>query len=222
MYGGESRAVDTQGDLMMNFETDYVRTANSAFGPASLLDGALLPWQGRIPLSAYDGLQQEALDVQEDGWVTPFNPILVRGEARILPLAWRGDVASGRGAAVVPGEIDEFVSKMQRTGMHWAGTWSDFDWLQESKENSVTSYAAALLDSGVTQGNFWVLRGDIGLGLIWAGEEAEGTMSLALHVVPSSWVYQLRPSKPVAGIDLRWSWADVIELYRSHGGGATV
>lgn len=208
---------------MMNFETDYDRTANSAFGPASLRDGALLPWQGHVALRAYDGLQQEALDVQEDGWVTPFNPILVRGAARILPLAWRGDVASGHGAAVVPGEIDEFVSQMQFTGMHWAGRWADFDWLQKvQKKNTVASYAAALLDSGVTQGNFWDFTQDIGLGLIWAGEEAEGTMSLAFHVVPATWVFEYAREKPVRDLDLRWSWAEVIELYRSHGGGATV
>jgi hypothetical protein len=222
VYGGESRAVNTQGDLMMNFETDYVRTANSAFGPASLRDGALLPWQGRVALQAYDGLQQEALEEQEDGWVTPFNPVLVRGAARILPLAWRGDVASGHGTAVVSGEIDELVSQMRDAGLYWGGNWSDLDWLQEAKKNSVASYVSALLDAGATRGNFWGLRGDIALGLIWAGEEAEGTMSLALHVVPTSWAVRRYAEKPVAGIDLRWSWAEVIELYRSHGGGATV
>lgn len=205
---------------MMNFETDYVRDSETAFGRASLIDGALLPWQGRDALQTPDGLHRKALDAKDDGWLTPYNPVLVRGEARILPLAWRGDVASGRGTAVVQAEIDEFVSHMRVTGMHWAGTWRDFDWLQEAKANSVASYAEALLESGVTQGNFWVLRGDVALGLIWAGEGAEGTMSLALHVVPSSWVYQLRRSKPVAGIDLRWSWAEVIELYRTRTGGA--
>jgi hypothetical protein len=205
---------------MMNFETDYVRDSETAFGPASLLEGALLPWQGRNALQAYDGLNGKAFDATSDGWLTPYNPVLVRGEARILPLAWRGDVASGHGTAVVSAELDEFVSHMQVTGMHWAGTWSDFDRLQEAKKNSVASYAAALLDSGVTQGNFWVLTGSIALGLIWAGEETEGTMSLALHVVPSDWVSQRRPAKSVADIDLRWSWADVIELYRTRTGGA--
>lgn len=207
---------------MMNFETDYVRTANSAFGPASLRDGALRPWQGRDALRSNDGLQQKAIDATSDGWLTPYNPVLVRGEARILPLAWRGDVASGRGTAVVSGEIDELVSQMRDSGLYWGGNWSDLDWLQEAKKNSVASYVSALLDAGVTRGNFWGLRGGIALGLIWAGEETEGTMSLALHVVPTSLAIRRHAEKPIAGIDLRWSWADAIELYRSHGGGATV
>jgi len=200
---------------MMNFETDYVRDSESAFGSASLVEGAVLPWQGRDALRANDGLHRRAFDVSSDGWLTPYNPVLVRGAGRIFPLAWRGDVASGHGAAVVSAEIDEFASKMRDSGLYWGGNWSDFDRLQEAKKNSIASYASALLDSGATRGNFWVLTGSIALGLIWAGEEAEGTMSLALHVVPSNWVSQNHPAKPVAGIDLRWSWADVIELYRT-------
>lgn len=207
---------------MMNFETDYVRTANSAFGPASLLEGGLLPWQGRNALQAYDGLNRKAFEATSDGWLTPYTPVLVRGEARILPLAWRGDVASGHGAAVVSAEIEELASQMTISGLYWGGNWSDLDYLREAQKNSVASYVSALLDAGTTRGNFWGLRGDIALGLIWAGDETEGTMSLALHVVPTSWAIQRHAEKPVAGIDLRWSWADVIELYRSHGGGATV
>lgn len=48
-----------------------------------------------------------------------------------------------------------------------------------------------------------------------AGDEVVGTRSLAAHIVPESWVFEPAARGPVAGIDVRWSWADVVELHRS-------
>ncbi|MFS2242738.1 hypothetical protein [Microbacterium sp. OR16] len=50
------------------------------------------------------------------------------------------------------------------------------------------------------------------MALVWAGSEAEGTRSLALHLVPADWVLDRLAGGPVDAIDVSWSWADVIEL----------
>lgn len=195
----------------MNFDMDVDRDAESAFGPASFAAGAILPYEGRTLMTRSEGVPSTAFDTEQDGWLSPNNPVLGRGPARILPLAWRGDPRNGLG--VEPEEIAAFASQMQAAGLYWAGNWRVLEDLAEHRGDSIASYVAALVNAGATRVNFWTVSESIGIALVWAGVEDEGTMSLALHVVPASWVSEPRVKKAVRGIDVRWSWAEVVALY---------
>ncbi len=191
----------------MNVDMDLGRDEASAFGPASLSAGALLPFEGRTLMRRPEGLPEGALDANKDGWLSPENPILLRGEARILPLAWNGD-----GSGVTAEEIAAFASQMHAAGMYWAGNWRHLD-LDDHRADSIGSYTAALRAARATRVDCWTYSEAVGIALVWAGSEDDGTASLAMHVIPVSWVSEPRVAKAVRGIDVRWSWADVIALY---------
>lgn len=194
---------------------DLDRDAASSFGPDTLRAGAILPYEGRALVRAPEGLRSAALAAANDGWLADNNPVLVRGDARILPLAWRGDPAS-EDSEMLPKQIDAFASQMKDAGAFWAGGWRTFEQLAEHCGDSIGSYVAALRAAGVTDVSAWTFSEEIGLALVRCGVESEGTMSLALHIVPAAWVSErFVAKKPVKGIDVRWSWADVIDLYRA-------
>lgn len=196
----------------MDIDTDLHRDAASAFGPASAVAGALLPYEGRTLLMSPDGLPAGALDASADGWLSSNLPILVRGRTKVLPLAWLGDPSLARGRGVTSEEIASFASKIQAAGMQWAGNWRVLP-LDDARTDSIGSYTAALCDAGVTRVDCWTYSESVGLALVWAGIGDEGTMSLALHIIPASWVSEPRAEKRVSGIDVRWSWSDVVALH---------
>lgn len=206
---------------------DLHRDEAAAFGPSSFVDGGLLPYEGRQQMLLPDGLPPAVFEAEEDGWLSPNNPILVRGMVKILPLAWRGDPKSGRCVGADPEEIAAFVSLMQAAGLQWAGNWSVLD-LKDHRDDNIGSYTAALRAAGATRVECWMYSEAVGLALVRAGVEDEGTMSLACHVVPVSWVFEPRSwaskhhvkefKRGVRGIDVRWSWAEVIALYMAGQG----
>lgn len=189
---------------------DLHRDDAVSFGPGSVVSGALLPYAGRTALRSPDGPPTGALDAAADGWAAPSVPVLVRGAARIVPLAWWG------GSDAVPRgirreEFDAFAAQLQAAGEQWAGTWRVLD-LTEVRTDSMGSYTAALRASEATRADVWIMSEQTGLALVWAGAAEEGTLSLALHIVPSSWVSESCAMKPVRGIDVAWSWSDVVAL----------
>ncbi|UWF77729.1 MULTISPECIES: hypothetical protein [Microbacterium] len=199
----------------MNLDMDLERDDAAAFGPASVTAGALLPYEGRTLMLGPDGLPSAVFDAEDDGWIAPSNPILVRGQARILPLAWRGEAG---GAGVSTEEIAAFASQVQSAAMYWAGNWRVLDDLRGHRGDSIGSYTAALHAAGAQRVNFWTYSETVGLALVWAGVEQEGTMSLAMHVVPAGWVTERRAGKAVRGIDVNWSWDEVVNLYAARTG----
>lgn len=194
--------------MKRDFDFDVRRDAASAFGEHSLAAGAILPFEGRALLARPDWIA-EAITAPTNGWLSPNNPILIRGEARVLPLGWRGQP---NGDGVTAQEIVTFTSRMQDAGMYFAGPWRVLD-LAEQRGDSVGSYATALVASGATHVDCWVFSPSVGLALVSAGDEDAGTMSLAFHVVPVSWVSEPRAAKSVSGIDVRWSWSEVVDLW---------
>lgn len=200
--------------------------AAQAFGPGTLLTGATLPVDGLQVLRRPDGPPPAALDAVHDGWAAPDVPVLVRGRghrpARILPLAWGGDPLSNRRAPdATPSQIAELASQMQATCMYWAGPWRVLD-IEDRRPDSIGSYTAALRTAGATKTWCWTWSEDVGLALVRTDDEDSGPVSLALHIVPRSWVSEqptwaskrlARDWRPVPGIDVRWSWADVIALH---------
>lgn len=197
----------------MELDNDLDRDAQAAFSPSSVTAGSLLPYEGRSLLQRPEGLPDDAFTMNEDGWLSPNNPVLVRRQVKILPLAWRGD-ADSNGGGVTHAEIAGFASQMQNAGMYWAGNWRVPD-LSEKRSDSIGSYLAALRDAGATRVNWWTYSESVGIALVWAGQVEDGTMSLALHIVPVGWVSERHAGKAVRGIDVRWSWAEVSALASS-------
>lgn len=119
-------------------------------------------------------------------------------------------------------EMIALASKVQSLGVYLGRVLQPLDELMQHRGDSVGSYASALQEAGATHGNYWAIAGVegglMGLTLVWAGDEEEGTLSLACHLVPVSWVSERFVKKEVRGIDVRWSWADVIELDRARIG----
>lgn len=198
---------------------DLHRDDAVSFGPRCVVSGALLPYAGRVALRSPDGPPAGALDAKSDGWAAPSVPVLVRAAARIVPLAWWGDPgAVPRG--IRRDEFGAFAAQLQAAGEQWAGMWRVLD-LTEARTDSVGSYAAALCASGATRADVWTLSEERGLALVWAGAAEEGTLSLALHIVPSSWVSESRAAKAVRGLDLAWSWTEVVALNPPHSSRAS-
>lgn len=204
----------------MNLEMDLARNEASSFGPESLRSGALLPYEGRAAMMSPDGLRAAALAVDADGWLSPNNPVLVRGAARILPLAWRTGASRAAGGAVTADEFAEFVSQLQGAGVYWAGGWRTLEEVFAHRGDSIASYATALREAGATQANVWTFSEDIGLALVWGADDDSDTVSLAFHIVPAGWVSERRVGKPVRGVDLRWSWSDVVRMHQKRVGSA--
>ncbi len=203
----------------MNIDRDVQRDAASAFGASSVTAGTLLPFEGRALLLAPDGPPSAAREAETDTWLPPGLPVLVRGSARILPLAWLGDPRSEGGPAVTDEEIAALATRVQDAGMYWAGPWRVLP-LTEKRADSIGSYTAALRESGATEVDCWTHSESTGLALVWAGAADDGTRSVSLHIVPAGWVSDVRAGRPERGIDLRWSWADVVALYAARDPGA--
>lgn len=212
---------------------DLHNDAALAFGPRSLKTGAILPYEGRTLLMGSNGPPVSAIEADADGWLSPNNPVLVRGRARILPLAWRGDPHDGYQAQTGRDDIAAFAARMQSAGTYWAGNGRALEGLGDDQEparpgdDSVGTFVAALRAAGATRADVWRYSEAVGIALVWAGDESEGTASLALHLVPASWVSappdwvskrRAREWRPVRELDLRWSWADVIELNAARSG----
>lgn len=184
----------------------------STFAPDAVVRGALLPDEGRALLLTPQGLRAEALAAETDRWLSANNPVLVRGAARILPLAWRGD-PSREDSSASPEEIAAFASQVTDLGFYLTGGWRSLDELEQHHGDSLASYAEALRAAGATAARVWTLSETLGMALVWAGSDDAGDASLAVHLVPASWVSErYGGAKPVAGIDVRWTWADVVAL----------
>lgn len=151
-----------------------------------------------------------ALEAARDGWLAPGIPILVRGEAKILPLAWWGDAAVYNPYAE-PAHIAAFASHVQGAALHRAGPWTLLD-LSADRPDGIGSYTAALRGAGATRVECWVYSSAIGVALVWAGAQDTCDASLAVHVIPAGWVSERHAGPSAAGIDVRWSWAEVVAL----------
>lgn len=182
------------------------------FAPETVSTGAMLSTNARDAVVRSEGLPEGILEVADSGWLTPDLPVLVRGAAKILPLAWRGDPGSGYNPYAEPKQIASFASRVQGACAHRAGPWTLLD-LKTRRDDSIGSYTRALAAAGATRVDAWVfVEQGVGAALVWAGDEQAGTSSVSLHVVPPSWVHERGAEGAVEGIDVRWSWADVVDL----------
>lgn len=119
-------------------------------------------------------------------------PVLVRGTARILPLV-----------AGSPSRVTDLAQELRDACEYRAGRGIRLN-LQQRGSDSVASYLAALRLAGMASAEYWEFDSGHGVVLARAGDPA----SLAVHVVPSSWVTERRAEAAIPGIELTWTLAD--------------
>ncbi|MFT4215261.1 MAG: hypothetical protein QM622_10865 [Microbacterium sp.] len=152
--------------------------------------------------------------VLREGHPRPGIPVLERGDVCLLPLAAQSDAA---GSARDPGEerrrFDRIGSDVSDACEQGNGRTSVFD-LERRGSDRVASYAAALRRAGATRVLWWAFEPvDVsarGVTLVWCGDESAGDLTLAVQVVPVSWVSERRTKPGAVEVDLAWSLADVI------------
>lgn len=122
-------------------------------------------------------------------------PVLSRGEAWVVPLAWRRPTLGPAG--------DEH---RRRAGELWRGIRVDCEFRHgnglsvDLESASPNAYVAALLAQGARRADWWGSDRKA-LVLVTQGEPVTAS---ALHVVPLGWVSQVSPSRRIRAVDLSW------------------
>ena len=170
--------------------------------------GALLPSDARDLIVQHHGLLPGATEPTEDGWLAENVPVLVRGEAKVIPLTWRGDVDRGWNP-YADDDIRTFVSRVRDSIIDAAGPATSVDLTDTSEPvDSTGSYRQALQNSRADRAEWWRFDDGTTVALVWT----RGWPAVALHVVPASWLDESLATDPIPDLDLRWSWKQVVEL----------
>ncbi|MFS2242737.1 hypothetical protein [Microbacterium sp. OR16] len=171
--------------------------------------GALLPSDARDLIVQHHGLPPGATTAAEDGWLAENAPVLVRGEAKIIPLIWLGYPDRGWNPYADDDDMRAFVSRVRASIIDAAGPARSVD-LADTLDpiDSTGSYRQALRKSRVDRAEWWALADATAIALVWM----RGFASVAVHVIPATWVDETLSTEPAADIDLWWSWKQVIEL----------
>ncbi|MFT3798262.1 hypothetical protein [Microbacterium sp.] len=140
--------------------------------------------------------------------------VLERGDVRILPLAAQSNPAgSGRDPGEERRRFDRIGSDVSDACEQYEGRPLAFD-LAYRGGDRIAAYAAALRRAGATRVLWWAFEpadaGARGVTLVWCGDESAGDLTLAVQVVPVSWVDERRTKPGAVEVDLAWSLADVI------------
>lgn len=168
---------------------------------AATRQSTILPEEARRALVSAYAAPAAAVEATDDGLIEGAVPVLVRGDARIVPLAeWH--------SAGTPAGAEELWHSLSAACLYRAGNWSLLD-----LDAAIGDYTAALRAVGATRVRYWIYQGGVGVALVRAGDEStEATASLALHLVPDGWVFHRSPGPSQDVPDLRWSWGDVDAL----------
>jgi hypothetical protein len=169
-------------------------------------DGSTIPNQKGWRIAVGEREILHAVDgIIEGGRVAEDIPVLDRGDAKVLPLATQH---TGRNAVEERRRMDALASDLADALEQREGRGIRVD-LESRGADSVGSYAAALRAAGATEALWWEYEQTHGAVLVWSGDESAGTLKLALHMVPVSWVSERRSVPAVDGIDVHWSPADI-------------
>ncbi|WP_460798485.1 hypothetical protein [Microbacterium sp. GXF0217] len=162
----------------------------------------------RIPLA--DRGVMKAIDaILDSSQVQAGIPVIARGQAQVLPLVLqRTPVARGRDPREEQRRMRIFADGIRSECEHEQGQQIAVD-LERQGSDSVASYARALRDAGATRAVWWVFRSTFGVVLVWTGDETVGNLTLSLHVVPASWVWERRSEAEISGIDVAWTADDL-------------
>lgn len=146
-------------------------------------------------------------------------PLLTRGGARILPLMVQPDPrVSGRDPWEDRHRLDVFDDQIVQSCEFFYGRQAmppRLD-LAYRGDDRMGAYAAALREAGATRAVWW-MSDTRGIVLVQTGDELVGDLTLAVHIVPLGWVWDVKTSRGGERVDLRWSLTDVTDGNR-HGG----
>lgn len=138
-------------------------------------------------------------------------PVIARGAARIVPLFAQGDPqTSGRDPREERRRMLLLADSIRDACDQRGGRASSFD-LDQHGDGRAASYAAALRAAGAWKVQWWVFDPSHGAALVLTGSEHAGDLTLALHLVPPSWVSPRRAATESGDIDVRWTHADLVE-----------
>lgn len=169
-------------------------------------DAARSGW--RIPASDRDVMK--TIDAIIGGESTRHDiPVLLRGAATVVPVAVQADRID---SARAPGEelrrMTVLASRIRDALEHREGRAISLD-LDRRGGDPAASYGTALRSAGVTSADWWMYGGRRGVALVWTGDETEGTLTLAVHIVPVTWVLEKQKKAATERIDVRWSRSDI-------------
>lgn len=146
-----------------------------------------------------------------DRWLTDAVPILERGAAWIVPLAWSPNdraMADDRQR-----ELDRRISELWSAirsacwYLHGEQIGIDLEGIDEARD----AYAEELVRTGARRADWWAF-GDSAVVLVVYGEPLPAPVAReAVHVLPLDWVRPRKKARAKAPhMDLAWSWADVV------------
>lgn len=198
----ERFGLDSIDEAIAAMATMIPRGGHSDADAASTDDGWRSTVGERQLLRSVDAIVEGA---QPDAEVS----VARRGAASILPLAIQSEPGSARTPAEERRRMSDAATALGGALEHREGRGIPID-LEARTDDSRGSYLAALRAVGATAATWWQYGATHGAVLVWTGDEHEHTLTLALHIVPVSWVSERRAEATVDSIDVRWSAADAV------------
>ncbi len=136
-------------------------------------------------------------------------PMLDRGPAKILPLAVQGTAAGAPG--LDPAEEARRMSwlgaRISDAFEHAGGRPAALD-LERPGDDRIAAYTRSLRAAGAVSASWWVFDA-MGVVVVSSGTAEAGELSLAVQVVPASWVVDRLTRPGGEPVDLRWTRADL-------------
>lgn len=201
----------------------------TAVSRASIETGAVISYSGdtlvadgeSIVAAVASRLTGPAASVHGDEWLTDAVPVLARGDAWIVPLAWVPDHL-GRDDPRDPALRD-------RIGDLWRAVWSACEHrhgngiaIDLDGATPALPYAAELLRTGARRADWWEFAAWAVVLVVYGDPIPAPVRLMAVQVVPVGWVSEARRTAPkrMPHLDLAWSWADVVAFAESDDAGA--
>lgn len=135
--------------------------------------------------------------------------VLDRGPARIFPLAAQGGAQRryGRHPDEERRRVERFADRIRGVFEHHHGAQIPVDLMRRGTD-TLAAYAASLRAAGAASAVWWGI-GSAGAVLVTTGDARDGDLTLAVHVVPMSWVSDRRARPDGERARLSWSIDDV-------------
>jgi hypothetical protein len=177
-------------------------TPEDVFGEASLRTGAVVLATSRQIVDVIDAILRRGAGAHEVA--ASKVPVLRRGPATIIPLGAQGDEPAYW--ADVRAELVALSNSVRWALEHRAGGRVTLD-LSDVPAAEEHSYRSRLVAAGATRAGLWRPEPGLAVVLVVAGDPDAGTLTHALHLVPSAWVTSSEPVEEQVGVT--WSWAEL-------------
>lgn len=193
-------------------------TRSTAVSPASIENGAVISHSADSLVASGEGIvaaiESRLADPSasiggSDQWLTDDVPVLCRGSAWIVPLAWVPDHPEGDDQ-VLRSRVNELWAAVRAACEYRHGAQIGID--LDGSNASGTPYAAELIRTGARRADWWESEGSAIVLVVYGDPIPAPVRLMAVHVVPIGWVSQRRPTaaKKMPTLDLAWSWTDVV------------